>query len=430
MARPIAYNIVRMLFAAANGVPRGIDRIDFGWLSHLFETWPADCFGVLPTPWGVRIWSRDHVLRGRDRLAKIWRECDRDDADPAMARLRAVCTTPSTFAPRARRRPPLPDPTEYVRVLRFLLAAGPSLGAPVGKVPRGALYLDIAQRGLMRPETLDWLDRRDDVSPVFLIHDVIPLRHPELASPGLVAKHARILDTTARRARAVLTSTTSAAAAIRVELDRRGRPDLPIHIRALPIDDVFRERLAPDPIVAARPYCLTCGVVVPRKNQAILIEAWTRMIARADTLPPRLVIAGATGGAHADALRRRVADRGLAEHVVFASGLSTPSIARLMAGARALLMPSRAEGFGLPPLEAIATGTPAVVSDIPAHRDSAGDAALFVDPDDVEGWIRAVEDLTPGSPVRTELERRMKDHRSVDWTGYMTEIGEILSSVA
>lgn len=429
MARPIAYNIVRMLFAAANGVPRGIDRIDFGWLSHLFETWPADCLGVLPTPWGVRFWSRDRVLRGRDRLAKIWRECDRDDTDPAMARLRAACAAPPPAEPHRRRRLPLPDPAEYVRVLQFLMAAGPSFGAPIDEVPHGALYLDIAQRGLTRPETLGWLDRRDDVSPVFLIHDVIPLQHPELASPGLVAKHARILDVTARRAKAVLTSTASAADAIHAELVRRNRADLPVHVRALPIDDVFRNHLVPDPIVAARPYCLTCGVVVPRKNQAILIEAWTRMVARAGTLPPRLVIAGATTGAHADELRARVANRGLAEHVVFASGLSTPSIARLMTGARALLMPSRAEGFGLPPLEAIATGTPAVVSDIPAHREAAGDAALFVDPDDVEGWIRAVEDLAPDSPLRAEMERRIEAHRSADWSSYMADIGELLATV-
>ncbi|MFX5126527.1 hypothetical protein ABTC57_18925, partial [Acinetobacter baumannii] len=54
--------------------PRGIERIDFGYLSYLFENWPAECFGVLPMPWGMRYYSRERVLKARDRLAAYWRE--------------------------------------------------------------------------------------------------------------------------------------------------------------------------------------------------------------------------------------------------------------------------------------------------------------------------------------------------------------------
>jgi glycosyltransferase involved in cell wall biosynthesis len=430
MPRPIAYNILRTIFEAANGVPRGVDRIDFGWLSHLFEHWPGDCVGVLPTPWGTRFFARERVLRGRDCLARLWRETDRDGDDPAMALLRAACATPGAASSRPPpKRSGGTDPVEYLRVLRLFLAAGPSLGRPIDRLPAGTIYVDVAQRGLIRPEALDWLDRRPDVAPVFLIHDVIPIEFPELGSVKQTANHVRILDTTARRAAAVLTTTASAAAGIASELARRGRPDLPVHVRALPIDDVFRAPPPPDPVIAARPYFLACGAVALRKNLPVLVEAWARMIAARGGAVPRLVIAGSTDSDYADALRADVAGRGLGEHVVFASGLATPSIARLMAGARAVLMPSLTEGFGLPPVEAMAMGVPAIVSDIPAHRDAAGPTAHYVAPRDVDGWIAAVEAFADDTPVRAAALDRLRGHRSLDWPTYMAGIADLLAAI-
>ncbi|MDK9697729.1 MAG: glycosyltransferase family 4 protein [Siculibacillus sp.] len=430
MPRPIAFNLVRTVLGAANGVPRGIDRIDFGYLRNLFESWPADCVGVLPTPWGTRFFSRERVLRGCEVVAAIWKENDRGGDDPALERLHAAWTSPlASQLPRRAAKTVLDEIPDYLRALRLFLSGGPRIGRSVDRLSPGALYLDIGHRGLSRPAALDWLDRRPDVAPVFMIHDVIPMEFPDLVSPARRATHRTVMDTTAQRAKAVLTPTAAAAAGIREELARRGKPDLPVHPVTLPVDDLFLGPVEPDPVIAARPYFLVCGAVEPRKNHAVLIEAWTRLAAEAGAAVPRLLIVGAADNAIAGKLRAEVERRGLADHVVFASGLTSPSIARLMAGARALLMPSLAEGFGLPPVEAMAVGTPAVVSDIPAHRDSAGDAAIYAATGDVDAWVEAIGRLAADGPAREEVVRRVRDRVHVDWRAHMDAVREVLVRV-
>lgn len=411
-------------------MPRGIDRIDIGYVSNLFETWPGECLGVLPTPWGVRFFPRERVLRARDRLAEIWQERDPKGEDPALVRLRARWIGGGTAeAPRNAAHPVSAEVADVLRALRYLFSEWPTPGRSITSLPRDALYLDVGHRGLWRPAALDWLDRRPDVVPVFMIHDAIPQSHPELVAPASAKRHATVLDVTARRARAVLTSTAAAAAEVGAELARRGRPDLPIHAVPLPIDDLFRRPHEPDPVIAAYPYFLACGTVEPRKNLEVLIEVWARLVADRGDAAPRLLIAGSTGSAFAARLRAGVEGRGLAGHVVFAAGLASPSIARLMAGARAVLMPSLAEGFGLPPIEALTMGTPAVVSDIPAHRDAAGGAALFAATDDVDAWMRAIGGLAHDTPLRAEALRRAASLPQVDWHSYMAVIRGLLADI-
>lgn len=77
-----------------------------------------------------------------------------------------------------------------------------------------------------------------------------------------------------------------------------------------------------------------------------------------------------------------------------AGGLSTPGLRSLLAGARALLMPSFAEGFGLPVAEALAAGTPVVASEIEAFREVGGGAIDYIDPFNGVGWLQAVRDYS------------------------------------
>jgi glycosyltransferase involved in cell wall biosynthesis len=82
------------------------------------------------------------------------------------------------------------------------------------------------------------------------------------------------------------------------------------------------------------------------------------------------------------------------KHVVEIAGLPTPALRQLMAGARAVLMPSFAEGFGLPVMEALALGTPVIASDIAAHREVGRGLATYFSPIDGLGWRTAIAGLT------------------------------------
>ena len=88
MATPIAYDTVRLLLGSLAATPRGIYRVDLRYARYFFETWPGDCVGTLPTPWGVRWYDRQRVLQGLDRLEQLWLETLRSDEDHVLGRIK------------------------------------------------------------------------------------------------------------------------------------------------------------------------------------------------------------------------------------------------------------------------------------------------------------------------------------------------------
>jgi len=424
--RPIAYNLVCGFLGSLHSTPRGIERIDFGCASFLFENWPADCVGVLPLPWGVRFFPRDRILRARDRLAKTWREATDVEADAAYRRLRSRLHDPSLSTPEPTGHRDRFNISGYMRALRLLLIEGIDPGRSVDQLPRDSIYIDVGHNGVSRNFLLRWLKRRPDITPIFMVHDTIPLELPDIVHPASVETHGRIMQFTAQYARAVVAPTQSAGKLIREELARRGATEVPVNDIPLPIDAAFHPGVEADPAFLDHPYFLVCGVIEVRKNQAMLVRIWQNLVAKLGDRAPRLIIAGRAGFGAGEVIDQLAQSTMLDRHVFISSGLSTPAIAKLMAGARALLMPSMAEGFGLPPVEAMAVGTPAILSDIAAHRDAAGDYGVFIDPMDAEGWQQQIEAMCDDTPEYVALKARVAQFRPQDWRGFMGAVEQIL----
>jgi glycosyltransferase involved in cell wall biosynthesis len=146
------------------------------------------------------------------------------------------------------------------------------------------------------------------------------------------------------------------------------------------------EEFSPDgPSKDGAPYLLFVGALQARKDPLTAIEA----LALVDS-DLRLVLVGRDKGAAADA--RRMATRlGLDGHVELAGHVDKLALAALYRGAEALVFPSRYEGFGLPVLEAMASGTPVVASSAGAIPEIAGDAAVLVDPGDAVALASGIE---------------------------------------
>lgn len=199
----------------------------------------------------------------------------------------------------------------------------------------------------------------------------------------------------------VITTTCHARETIAACMAQMGRGDVPIHVRGLPLPAALSVARGADTALAGRHYFLTCSTVEPRKNHALLIQVWRRIVARMGEGAPHLVIVGAAGR-HAEAILGEIAsDPALARHVHHISGLSSPALARLTLGAAAMLCPSHTEGFGLSVLEGNALGVPTIASDIAAHREIAtGDTQLLA-PNDRDGWERAILAQGPGPLRRT-----------------------------
>jgi glycosyltransferase involved in cell wall biosynthesis len=127
------------------------------------------------------------------------------------------------------------------------------------------------------------------------------------------------------------------------------------------------------------------GTIEPRKNHALLLDIWDAFAG--DPEAPMLVIAGARGWRN-EAVFERLDARPAG--VIEAPGLSDGALAALVAGAEGLLFPTLAEGFGLPPVEALALGTPVICSDLPVLHEVLGKSSIYASVDDMYLWKQSI----------------------------------------
>lgn len=396
MPRAIAYDLTRLFLGPLSLSPRGIDRVDVALANHFFFNSNFESIGILPTPWGIRVFNADMVRRGLDHLHHLWAERIEEADDPQWHGLvAALLGQPGPPRPAPSRKP-VGLLTKTLRMWMHLRQTGIALGRSVATLPQGAIYLNIGQIGLAVPAFHQWLANRRDITAAFMLHDTIPLEYPQFVSPSSVSHHARMVQTTLERADLVITTTQHARETILSTMKRMGRADMPIHVRGLPLPEALGLPRVADPALAGRHYFLTCSTIEPRKNHALLIDVWRRIIARMGAKAPHLVIVGSPGRHAATILGEISSDPALSRHIHHVSGLSSPALGRLTLGAAAMLCPSYAEGFGLSVLEANALGVPTIASDIASHREIANAQTRLLPPDDRHAWEDAIMDCGPG----------------------------------
>jgi glycosyltransferase involved in cell wall biosynthesis len=255
---------------------------------------------------------------------------------------------------------------------------------------------------------------------VVVIHDAAVLRRPDWYSRSYAAWQRTVLPRIARRAAHVLTVS---------EFSRREIVDLlgvePERVSVIPggVGEDFSPEADAEAAARAhglaRPYVLTVASRVARKNLAALEPAARALAAQG----VELVAAGGDRPQFS-------AEDGVAS-VRDLGAVSEEHLPGLYAGARAFVLPSRYEGFGLTCLEAMASGTPVVASDRGALRETCDGAALLVDPDDEKGIAQAVGRAISDEPLREELRAAGLERAArLTWARSAQAVDDLLASLA
>jgi glycosyltransferase involved in cell wall biosynthesis len=228
-----------------------------------------------------------------------------------------------------------------------------------------------------------------DCPMVVTLHDVIPLTYYAKTAAKMPWRHRAYYRwnlRALRRAATVITVSDSSREEIIRELDVTGEKVVRVH------NGVTRAAVSskwPPPVDG--PYVLCNGSFEQRKNLLLVMGAFAS--ARASGLTAGLVVVADEDSGDYESVYARARQLGISESVVFLHRIPEEQIAALNRGAMLALAPSLAEGFGLPPLEAMVQGVPVIASDIAAHREILGDAAVLVPAADEQAWSDAIWSL-------------------------------------
>lgn len=164
----------------------------------------------------------------------------------------------------------------------------------------------------------------------------------------------------------------------------------------------------------ANQYFLYLGTLEPRKNIPNLIRAYKKLLKDGKQMP-QLVIAGGKGWLF-DSIFETVKELKLENQVLFTGYLDVDEVPKIMCGAIAFIFPSIYEGFGMPPLEAMACGTPVIASNLSSLPEVVGDAGILVDPASVDELCQAMKTIATDKELCQELtEKGLKRAQTYTW---------------
>ncbi len=237
---------------------------------------------------------------------------------------------------------------------------------------------------------------------IITIHDLAFLAHPEAFNAGKRRYLTLLTALSARRAARII----AVSHFTKMEIVRRLRV-APAKVTVVhnAVDAVFAPRPAEE-IARFRakhnltaPTILTVGTLEPRKNLTVLLDAFAHL---APETSADLVVVGGQGWLY-DAALARVAALGLAARVRFVGHVPDADLPLWYNAATVFVYPSRYEGFGLPPLEALACGTPTIVSNAASLPEVVGAAALLVEPGDADALAAALRRVLTEPALRAQL---------------------------
>jgi glycosyltransferase involved in cell wall biosynthesis len=397
----ILFDLSRLVSRAGRETPTGIDRVELAYAEHLIAGRTPASFTMMTPLGGFGMLPEAVVKEYLQALAGAWREAGSSQRIAQAKRLARTLHTGALWRGERALRGQCNAETDSV------------------------VYLLVSHHHLEKRRAIARLKRQVGARFVCLIHDLIPIEFPEYALPGQNDKHRRRIETAAALADAVIVNSTVTREGFAPYLARAGRAP-PVVVAPFGVDSPAVSPVEPSPVKA--PYFVCIGTIEARKNHLLLLNLWRQLADELGDAVPRLFLIGQRGWETENAIDMLERCPALRGAVFERKNVPDDEAARLAQGAQALLLPSFAEGFGFPLVEALALGVPVLCSNLAALRENGGDVPEYLDPLDGPGWRSAVIDYAlPASPRRAAQLGRLSGWRAPRWQDHFAAVEALIA---
>lgn len=370
MIAPSAWllDLTRLVSRLGRGPLTGIDRVELAYLHNLIGR-PEPLFAVVRTAVGFVLLDKDGAGAILDRVVG-----------------QVPLGQPDLLGLLTRRHLPQHLRAEAdMRRLAFARCLPMRLGAMLRRaMPEGTVYLNVGHSNISA-RMMRAVKSVPGAQVIVMVHDTIPMDYPEFCRIGVPKVFAEKLALVSAYANIVVHTAACTKAQTEAHFLKVGRVPLGIVARLGVV-------VAPHNLaclgVENKPYYMALGTIEPRKNVGLLVQIWRALQSGAGPVP-HLYIVGNRGWANPalfDDLDKLVAEGS----VTVLHNLADDAVMLLLQGAEALLFPSFAEGYGIPPIEAAALGVPVFAGKLPVVVEMLDNYPVYLDSSDVYAWVDAI----------------------------------------
>jgi len=270
---------------------------------------------------------------------------------------------------------------------------------------------------------------KSDVPSVIIAHDIAPIHFPQHMKSSHARYYQRYLPLFLEKADAIVANSAFTKKDV---VDTLGVDADKIHVATSGLNAYFKPldgkviEASRNKYVSGKPYFIFTGTRSPRKNLIRLIQAFEQVKERHD-LPHQLLIVGRSGWKDGDVVNK-VMESDYEQEIKLLENIDDVTMAKLVAAADASVFVSLYEGFGLPIIEAMACHVPVITSNVSSMPEVAGDAAVIVDPYDVNAIAEAMREVVSDETLRTSLiEKGAKHCQQFNWDDQANMIHELIN---
>lgn len=269
--------------------------------------------------------------------------------------------------------------------------------------------------------------RKRGVKLLFMVHDVIPITHPEFCRPKEKSKHHKRVDNMLSYGDGIIANSQFTLNALEVESKKLGLK--------MPRSTIahLAPGFTPKPYNVSsyqRPYFVVLGTIEPRKNHNLLFRVWRKLVEEMGELAPKLVLIGRRGWeceSAIDILERSEILRGF---LVEKNSCSDDELSSILHHAQALLFPTLVEGYGMPVIESLMVNTPVIATDLSVFHEIAGDIPDYLDSLDGLGWLSHIKAYMDNDhPLRVAQLERMRQFTIPTWQAHFEKVDALIDEV-